>query len=121
MNGVKHPLELLADWLEARRRIEADPTPFTNWDVHQAEMARIQTDLFNLDPAALRAQSEADAKRKDLLTTTVLTFRRILKADDHGECCEIADWFLTSRAPALLSVGQPTYTRPALSVTEESA
>lgn len=60
---------------------------------------------------ALRTITQAEAKRADLLSVAVISFRRILKADDQGECCEIANWFLTTRAPALKAVGQPTYNR----------
>lgn len=62
----------------------------------------------------LRTQEKTEAKRADLLSVAVITFHHILKADDQGECCEIANWFLTTRAPALKAVGQPTYNRAAL-------
>ncbi|GGB68867.1 hypothetical protein [Deinococcus soli (ex Cha et al. 2016)] len=64
--------------------------------------------------ALIGLRTQAEAKRAELLSLAVITFHRILKADDQGECCEIANWFLTTRAPALEAVGQPTYNRAVL-------
>lgn len=61
---TRPPLELLADWLEVQRELDAidtsspfDPSQVPTGLVERAE--RLNAALFALDPAALRAQAEA--------------------------------------------------------------
>lgn len=58
-DAPRHPLALLADWLEAERDEPADVYLLGRAETARLEDARAA--VFNLDPAALRAQAEAEA------------------------------------------------------------